>query len=153
MELELKLRIVLEGPPTGIDFGLQSGKGADYQTIEKQRSNGKDLSFNGSVTVKDNRTDGLPNFLGPLAQGPPTARFVYIDVGQYAGQTETGWSRRMKIPLAGIDWAMIEKAANDPKVLAEVRLTATGRDGGPACGTVRPSQRGQGQQGWKLVRA
>ena len=146
MELELKLRIVLEAAPPDVDFGLQLGKGTDYQTVEKQRSSGKDLSFNCIVTVKSNRTDGLPGFLGPLAQGPPTARFIYVDVGQYAGQTDTCWSRRMKIPLAEIDWEMIKQVAKDPRVVLEARLPGTGRDGGPACGTVRPVH------GWKLVR-
>ena len=144
MELELKLRIVLEGPPPGVDFGLQSGKGNDYQTIQKQRSRGKDLSFDGSVTVKDNRADGLPNFLGPLAQGPPTARFIYVDVGQYAGQKDTGWARRMKIPLTTLGWEMIKQTAKDPNTIVEARIDGTGRDGGPSCGTVRPAH------GWKI---
>lgn len=42
---------------------------------------------------------GLPNSLGPFAQGPPAARFVYVDVGTYAGQKNTPWARRMKVPL------------------------------------------------------
>src|SRR5882672_2458855 len=70
MELELRLRILLEGPPPGVDFGLQLGHGTDYETIQKQQFRGKDVSFDFSVTVKDNRADGLPNFLGPLTQGP-----------------------------------------------------------------------------------
>ena len=146
MELEVKFRIVLEVPPPDVDFGLQLGKGTEYETVQKQRSAGKDLSFDGRLTAKNNRADGLPNFLGPLAQGPPTARFIYVDVGQYAGQKESCWSRRMKIPLAGIDWEMLESAAKDERVVLEARLHGTGRDGGPACGTVRPAA------GWKLVR-
>jgi hypothetical protein len=145
MELELKLRIILEEPPHGVDFGLQMGKGTDYQTIQKQqRSKVKNLSFNGNVTVKNNRPDGLPNFLGPLAQGPPSGRFVYIDIGQCAGQTNTCWSRRMKIPLTGIDWETIEEAGSG--VVFEARVPGTGRDGGPTCGTVRP------ELGWKVIR-
>ena len=52
----------------------------------------------------------------------------------------------MKIPLAGIGWAMIKQAVKDPSMVLEARLAGTGRDGGPACGTVRPAH------GWKLVR-
>jgi hypothetical protein len=146
MELELKLRIVLESAPPDVDFGLQLGKGNDYQTIQKQRSSGKDLTFNCLVTVKDNRADRLPNFLGPLAQGPATERFIYVDIGTYAGQTDSGWSRRMKIPLTAIGWEIIKRAAKDPKAVLEARLPGTGKDGGPTCATVRPSQ------GWKLIR-
>ena len=141
MERELKLRIVLEKPPPGVDLGLQQGSGNDYQTIQKQRSKGRDVAFDCHVTVRDNRADGLPNFLGPLTQGPPTARFIYIDVGQYAGQKNTGCARRIKVPLSAITWKMIEQANT-----LEARLPGTGKDGGPVCGTVRPAH------GWKLIR-
>jgi hypothetical protein len=52
MERELTLRIVLEKPPVGVDFGLQKGRGSDYETIQKQRSRGNDLSFEFTVGVK-----------------------------------------------------------------------------------------------------
>ena len=98
MEGELTLRIVLEKPPADVDFGLQKGRGSDYETIQKQRSQAKDLSFEFIVRVKANRNNS-PVFLGSFVQGPAGDRFVYIDIGTYAGQTETGWSRRLKIPL------------------------------------------------------
>jgi hypothetical protein len=59
MEAELHLRIVLEKPPAGVDFGLQEGKGHAYKTVQIQRSNGGNLTFDCTVTVKDNRKDGL----------------------------------------------------------------------------------------------
>jgi len=37
-EAEVRLRIVLVEPPSGVDFGIQEGKGNDYTTIDKQRS-------------------------------------------------------------------------------------------------------------------
>lgn len=37
MERELTLRIVLEKPLAGVDFGLQKGRGSEYETIQKQR--------------------------------------------------------------------------------------------------------------------
>jgi hypothetical protein len=89
METELPLRIILEKPPPDVDFGLQDGKGSAYQTVQTQRSKGGDLTFECSVTVKDNRQDGLPNFLGPLTQGPPSDRFIYLDIGQFAGQKDS----------------------------------------------------------------
>ena len=48
---ELTFRIVLEDPPAGVDFGLQIGRGAEYETIQTQRSKGKDLWFEFSVGV------------------------------------------------------------------------------------------------------
>jgi len=70
VETVVRLRIVLVAPPAGVDFGIQEGKGSDYTTIQKQRSLDTDLTFELTVTIKDNRDDGLPNFLGPLAHGP-----------------------------------------------------------------------------------
>ena len=146
MEVELRLCIVLVAPPAGVDFGIQEGKGNDYKTIQKQRSKGANLTFEFMVTVKDNREDGLPNFVGPLAQGPTTGRFVYIDIGKLAGQSDSCWERRIKVPLGGIPWDMIEKASADPKAILEARLPGTGRDGGPSCATVKPAE------GWKLCK-
>ena len=146
MEGEVRLRIVLVAPPAGVDFGIQEGKGSDYKTIQKQRSKDTDLAFGFTVTVKDNRDDGLPNFLGPLTQGPMTGRFIYIDIGKMAGQSDCRWERRIKAPLVGITWDMIEKAFRDPKLVLEARLPGTGRDGGPSCATVKPPE------GWHVCR-
>lgn len=143
-ESEVRLRIVLIAPPAGVDFGIQDGKGHDYKTIHTQRSKDTDLTFEFRVTVKDNRDDGLPNFLGPLAQGPATNRFIYIDIGKSAGQIGSCWERRIKVPLEGITWDMIEKAST--KFVLEARLPGTGSDGGPNCATVKPIE------GWKSGR-
>jgi hypothetical protein len=52
MDRELTPRIVLERPPGGVDFGLQKGRGSAYETVQTQRSEGSDLSFEFSVHVK-----------------------------------------------------------------------------------------------------
>jgi hypothetical protein len=143
MEVELRLRIVLDSPPSGVDFGLQDGKGSDYTTVQKQRSKGADLSFEFTVMVKDNREVGLPNFLGPLTQGAATGRFIYIDIGKLAGQPESCWERRIKVPLSGITWDMIRQVSADPMQFLEAHLPGTAKDGGPSCATVHPAQ------GWK----
>src|SRR5918995_3724932 len=139
MEVEVTLRIVLESPPTGVDFGLQLGKGANYRTIQTQRSQGDDLRFDATVTIKGDRGSGPPNFLGPLAQGPPGARFVYIDIGKSAGQADGDWGRRLKVALGGITWELIDQVSAAPESVLEVRLPGTGRDGGPSCATVHPA--------------
>ena len=141
-EFEVRLRIVLIAPPPGVDFGVQHGKGNDYTTIYKQKSNDADLIFEFTVTIKDNREDGFPNFLGPLTHGPTTGRFIYINIGKSAGQFDSSWDRRLKVPLAGITWEMIERAST--KMLLEAQLPGTGKDGGPSCATVKPTE------GWKV---
>jgi hypothetical protein len=129
----LTLRIVLEKPPKGVDFGLQEGRGNDYQVVQVQRSAGKDLMFEFSAEAKAGNNGAHPILLGPFVQGPPSNRFVYLDIGACAGQMDTPWSRRLKVPLAGITKAMAESGA-----VLEVRVPGTGKDGGPNCATVKP---------------
>ena len=131
------IRIILVVPPSGVDFGIQEGKGYDYKTIQIQRSKGKDLRFDFTVTVKGNRDDELPNFSGPLIQGPPTGRFVYIDIGKLAGQANSKWERRIKVPLEGITMEMIDQVSDNPKRRIQASIPGTGKDGGPSCATVK----------------
>ena len=137
MNQELTLKMVLENPPSGVDFGLQKGSGSKYETIQIQRYSDKNLQFEFPITVML-KEDGFPNFLGVFVQGPPNQRFIYIDIGTYAGQKETVWSRRLKIPLTEINLNTIkELATNDNKIL-EAKVPGTGRDNGPNCATVKP---------------
>lgn len=137
MNQELMLKIVLENPPGGVDFGLQRGSGSNYETIQIQRSGDKNLEFEFPITVKLDK-DGLPNFLGVFVQGPTSQRFIYIDIGTCAGQKDTCWSRRLKIPLTGIDLDTIkELSTNNAKILV-AKVPGTGRDNGPNCATVKP---------------
>ena len=134
MERQLTLRIIVEKPPGGVDIGVQDGHGNEYKTVQTQKFTKQDLRFEFPIRVKEGK-DGQPNFLGSFAQGPAHNRFIYLDIGTYAGQTNTHWSRRLKIPLAGITWSMIEQASNASVI--EVRVPGTGKDGGPTCGTVK----------------
>ena len=134
---ELTLKIVLENPPSGVDFGLQKGSGNKYETIQIQRSNNKNVAFEFPITVKLNK-EGLPNFLGVFVQGATGQRFIYIDIGTYAGQKDTGWSRRLKIPLTGITLNVIKEMMTDSNSYLEARVPGTGRDNGPNCATVKP---------------
>ena len=140
MQRQLMLRIVLEKLPAGVDFGLQKGRGSAYETIQKQRSRGEDLCFEFTVGVRTG--DAMPDFSGPLVQGPPGERFVYLDIGTSAGQEDTCWSRRLKVPLRGIAWDLVERMEKAGLAL-EARIPGKGKDGGPNCATVKPFN------GWK----
>ena len=144
-EIAVPIRIILVAPPTGVDFGIQEGKGNDYKTIQVQRSKTNDLQFECSITVKGNRADGPPNFVGSVVQGPPMGRFIYIDIGKSAGQLGSCWQRRIKIPLQGITWELIDSLVDAPKRLLQATIPGTGKDGGPSCATVKPID------GWKVV--
>jgi hypothetical protein len=137
MESDLPIRLVLVDPPPGVDFGIQRGGGAHYETLFVQQGEQGDVIFAFSLTVTENRKDSLPNFKGPFAQGPPASRFIYIDVGTYAGQKNTPWSRRMKVPLQGITWALIKQATSKPGRKLLARIPGKGKDGGPNCATVQ----------------
>lgn len=137
MESEIKCRIVLENPTTGVVVGLQQGSGHNYLTLQKQRSQGQSLVFEFKLKVKS-ATEEAPVFLGPMAQGPPHERFVYLDIGTAAGQMDSIWSRRLKIPLKSITWAMVNQCLDDPDTVLETLVPGTGKDGSPNCGTVKP---------------
>lgn len=136
MTSEIPIRLVLVDPPAGVDFGIQRGSGTSYETLLVQQRTRGDITFDFDLTVAESQRSGRPNFRGPLVQGPPANRFVYIDVGTYAGQKATPWSRRMKVPLQGITWTLIENVTRKPGSRLQGRIEGTGRDGGPNCATV-----------------
>lgn len=131
-EQELNLRIILESPPPGVDFALQKGGGNFYETTQTQRSGKGNLKFDFTVRVKVGK-DGSPNFLGPFVHGPTGERFVYIDIGTAAGQLDSCWTRRIKVPLRRIGWDAVKSGKQ-----LETRIPGTGKDGTPTCATVKP---------------
>jgi len=144
MELTVSLHIILETPPPAVDYGLQKGSGSQFEAVQKQRSQGKDLLFTVSIKQKEGK-DGQPDFAGPFVQGPAGERFVYIDIGRFAGQANAVWDRRLKIPLKGITWEMMQQAA-EPGYVLETHVPGTGKDGTPTCATVKPFE------GWRVVK-
>jgi len=142
MKKEVTLRIVLENPVTGVVYGIQKGKGNNYETMQKQTAGSSDLLFEFPVSVELDKNQKLV-FKGPFVQGPPQERFLYIDIGTCAGQLNTPWSRRLKIPIAGISATLISNlSAQDILV---TRVPGTAKDGGPNCATVKPFA------GWELI--
>lgn len=143
METELHLRIILEAPPPGVAYGLQKGKGSNFEVQQTQRSKkGADLLFEFPVrAIEDARKE--PNLLGPYVQGPTGGRFVYINIGVYAGQADSPWSRRIKVPLQGITSAMLAAARDGKRVTLTARVRGTAADGSPSAATVKT------QDGWK----
>ncbi len=146
MKQELAIRIILEKPPTGVDFGVQKGNGHTYETILKQRAGKNDLRFECTVQVKSNKSS-LYQLSGPLVQGPANERFIYIDIGTAAGQADSIWTRRLKIPLRDISSETIGQMLHDPTLVLETKVPGTGKDGGPNCATVKPFP------GWHLAQS
>ncbi len=143
---DIVVRIVLVSPPVGVDYGIQKGTGSDYQTLFLQRpSNPRaQIVFDVPITVTE-RPDGHPSFIGPFVQGKPAERFLYVDIGKYAGQRNTTWARRMKVPIDNITWTLIEQAAKSGKAI-ETRIPGTAKDGGPTAASTAKLQ-----SAWALV--
>ena len=139
---EVNLRIILSGPTAGVDFGLQEGHGSSYEVVQTKRSNGRDLKFEFTAGVKPAK-DGTADFRGPYVQGPAGARFIYINIGTYAGQTNTPWSRRLKIPLIGIDWNLVDSGET-----LTATVPGTGKDGSPSC--AYSWRRDANEWGWRV---
>jgi len=130
----LPLRITLIKPQADVPFCLQQGKDDLVPPSSESEDN---TSFDFIVNIANDRTGGAPNFRGPFVQGPPGGRFIYVNSGTYAGQSDSCWSRRAKIPLSGISWDLIEEALSKSNVVLEAPIAGTAGDGGPACATVR----------------
>ena len=131
---EIGLRIVIEQPVVGVLHSLQ---GKDDRPLDPKASQGGEpLRFDFSVRVGPG-----PKFFGDqVRREGPERRFVYIRVGQMAGDAASPWTRRMKIDIHDIDPALLDAAARDARRI-EISIIGTGRDGTPACATVRPTGR------------
>lgn len=145
MKGEIFLRVTIVHPPRDVVFCLQRGS---TELVAPARATETEITFDLSVRVADNRADGRPNVLGPFAQGPPAGRFLYVNSGTPAGQPDSCWTRRAKVPLSGITWPMVEDALANSNMVLEARIAGTAGDGGPACATVLLLD-----AGWRVVPA
>lgn len=94
------------------------------------------LIFDLSVSV--DLSSDVPNFLGKFAHGPRSARFIYLNSGTYAGQTDSCWSRRAKISLMSISAQQIRELTRSTGCRLAISFVGTGGpDGGPVCGSIR----------------
>jgi hypothetical protein len=130
--MEVAFRIVVLDPPRGVTFRLQRGRS---ELLPPSKESANALTFDFTLRVAPGAAGEPPRLLGPFAQGPPTARFVYVNSGKQAGQAESCWDRRAKVHLRDVAASLIEHAATSGGVI-ETQIAGTGGDGGPACATV-----------------
>jgi hypothetical protein len=130
-QTEITMRIVIENPVPGVLHSLQSKDG--HPLDPKRAVAGEPLAFEFLIRFAEG-----PKFFGDqVRREGPTRRFVYIRIGQSAGDCASPWSRRMKIDIHDIPPEMLEKAAATGKIV-ETTVEGTAKDGSPACATVRP---------------
>ncbi|MDH4282742.1 MAG: DUF5990 family protein [Myxococcales bacterium] len=142
--VELPLRIVVRQPPLGVTFAIQFGKD---QLLPPIHVTTDALIFDITARLGHDASPA-PRLLGPVVQGPPTGRFLYVNSGRRAGQATSCWDRRAKVPLGDLTWARIRALQAAPGSRLEATIEGTGRDGGPSCGTVPLAG-----EGWRLVPA
>lgn len=128
----LPLRIIVADPPQGVTWAVQLGKD---QLLPPSPAAPRRIQFDFTVRIGTTTSGGPPRLLGPAVQGPPTARFVYLNSGLRAGQGGSCWDRRAKISLAGITPLLIASALKSGGALV-AEFAGTARDGGPACASV-----------------
>lgn len=138
--MEIPFRIVVVDPPPGVTFRVQRGR-SDLAAPSSQSATS--ITFDFTLRVEHDAEGGL-RLLGPFAQGPPKARFIYVNSGKRAGQAQSCWDRRAKVSLMSITPSLLHQAAASNAVV-EAQIAGTGRDGGPACATVPL------MSGWRLV--
>jgi len=133
-QTEIRMRILIENPVPGVLHSLQSG---DTIPLDPKRSNaGEPLAFDFVIRVAPG-----PKFFGDqVRREGPERRFVYIRIGTSAGDCLSPWTRRMKIDVHDIPQDLLDRAMAGEGVIETV-VDGTGKDGTPACATVRPTAR------------
>ncbi|ATE65376.1 DUF5990 family protein [Rhizorhabdus dicambivorans] len=134
-QTEIRMRIVIEQPVAGVVHSLQAGN--DGVLDPKASADGEALSFDFPIRVAPG-----PKFFGDqVRREGPERRFVYIRIGQLAGDPASPWSRRMKIDIHDIPQDMLDRAARGDGAVIQTVVHGTGADGTPACATLRPLRR------------
>jgi hypothetical protein len=129
-QTEIPMLIVIENPVPGVLHSLQTG---DTGVLDPKRSNaGEPLNFDFPVRIAPG-----PKFFGDqVRREGPTRRFVYIRIGTSAGDHASEWSRRMKIDIHDTPQDLLDRAMAGEGVV-ELTIDGTGKDGTPACATVK----------------
>ncbi|MBC9032501.1 hypothetical protein IAG41_08870 [Sphingomonas sp. JC676] len=133
-QAEIRMRIVIEQPVVGVLHSLQSKE--DGPLDPKRSKSGEPLAFDFPIRIAPG-----PKFFGDqVRREGPQRRFVYIRIGQSAGDSASPWSRRMKIDIHDIDQALLDRAVAGEGMLETV-VNGTGKDGTPACATIPVKRR------------
>ena len=131
---DVAMRIVIDQPVAGVLHSLQAKDG--HPLDPKSSGAGEPLAFDFAIRVGPG-----PKFFGDqVRREGPERRFVYVRVGQAAGDPSSPWTRRMKVDIHDIDQTLLDAAASGGRRI-EISIIGTGKDGTPACATVRPTTR------------
>jgi hypothetical protein len=128
----VRLRLSVITPPSGVAHCLQ---GKDGVSVDVRMSTGKTMLFELPARLEEGKSGW--RFLGDFVRTEgKTRRFVYVAIGQAAGQQGTEWSRRAKVDLPEITPAMI-RAAQGGGLVLDGAYQGTDAKGTPSCATVK----------------
>ena len=128
-ETVITLRLTIADPVPGVHYSLQEKDAV----LDPRIATDAPLSFDVPVRLTDDA-----RFLGDFVRREgPKRRFVYIRIGSMAGDHSAGWQRRAKIDIHDIPAALLDQARKG--AVLEAVLPGRGKDGTPACATVRTS--------------
>jgi Family of unknown function (DUF5990) len=128
---EIQMYLVVVEPPEGVTLAMQRGKD---ELLEPSEVTADALVFAFTLVVAD--LEAAPvRFTGEFAQGPASARFVYVNSGTLAGQPDSVWTRRAKVPLTGISAELVKTALESGRPLV-AEVAGTGRGGGPLVASI-----------------
>lgn len=131
MKHDIPVRIIVKRPLAGVAMLVQRGKD---EFLKPRSKSVEQLIFDFELTV--DTTETRPNFLGPYAQGPKDARFVYVNSGTYSDQ-HSMWGRRAKISLMNVTGEQIQAVVLKEGTVLQTEFEGVGRDGGPTCASVK----------------
>jgi hypothetical protein len=145
MPQHVTLRIVVRHPLPGVALRVQRGRD---ELVAPAAASPEAVTFDLRLEALPG-PDGGVRLRGPEVQGPPSGRFVYVNVGRRAGQADSEWERRAKVPLGGVTADVVNGALARPGALIAGAFDGRARrDGSPVSGTV-PLLDG----GWRVVAA
>ncbi|MFT3997679.1 MAG: DUF5990 family protein [Asticcacaulis sp.] len=128
-DTSVTLRLTIADPVSGVLYSLHD---KDSHPVGAVTATDAPLSFDVPVRLSDDN-----RWLGPFVRREgPLRRFIYIAIGQAAGDPASVWTRRAKIDIHDMPADVI--AAVRGGQMAELKLPGRGKDGTPACATVRP---------------
>ena len=132
MKVEIPIKLIVLRPLAGVTMNVQRGRD---ELLPPSRSSSAAAVF--EFTVSADLSAAVPNFLGKYVQGPKGERFIYVNSGRQARQDETVWDRRAKVSLMTITRKQIDDIIGGDGLLLEAKFEGVGRDGGPACASVK----------------
>ncbi len=104
----VRLRIIVEEPLPGVALAMQRGRD---ELVPPTSATDRAVTFELEAEVRP-RPEGGFSLRGPEMQGPPAARFIYVNVGTSAGQLGSPWTRRAKISLLSVSAETLARHAS-----------------------------------------